>query len=63
MTFFVLLVAVGLNIVQFDVFDSADECGRAAEDAVSFHAGDVDAICVDVKNHRLTQMVGRGPMR
>jgi hypothetical protein len=63
MSIFVLLVVVGVNVVQFDVFDLREECAFAAQKAVGDHAGDVDAICVDIKNHTLTDIVGRGPER
>ena len=59
MTFFVLLVSVGLNLVEFSTYDSRQECERREQDVVTNHTGEIDAVCIDVKNNQIVSFAGR----
>lgn len=53
---YMLIVVSGLNVVEFDTYDTAAECIAMAQDAVSnYSGGEVTAVCLDSHGDKIME--------
>jgi hypothetical protein len=53
--FYMLMVVIGLNVIETDIYDKAEEFSARAQAAVAEHQGEISAMCLDRNGDKIME--------